>query len=265
MKLLVWLMQFVPPSTCLSLGLSCYLACYCHKISCYGLSVSLIRVRKGPKQTVKQLKLSPHCKQPREHTERGITSSHQMGSFSWLRQQRVRSAARQSFCRASTSPQGTAYSHGVMSSESCSPPALPRLLVVRHRVLLPMMQPPAVKLCWLLYRLAWTWQLPVWPQRNEMPLIFFSCRCWAEDAQCYLHQGSLQGSFGVVSDQCMVMSVCIHPFLNIFSGFLHTPFFNQLLSVIQNWKQLVHVLLWATWPYRQGWVISCSKCWLGHF
>lgn len=120
-------------------------------------------------------------------------------SFSWLRQQRVRSAARQSFCRASTSPQGTAYSHGVMSSESCSPPALPRLLVVRHRVLLPMRQPPAVKLCWLLYRLAWTWQLPVWPRRNEMPLIFSSCRCWAEDAQCYLHQGSLQGSFGVVS------------------------------------------------------------------
>lgn len=145
-------------------------------------------------------------------------------SFSWLRQQRVRSAARQSFCRASTSPQGTAYSHGVMSSESCSPPALPRLLVVRHRVLLPMMQPPAVTLCWLLYRLAWTWQLPVWPQRNEMPLIFSSCRCWAEDAQCYLHQGSLQGSFGVVSDQCMGMSVCIHPFLNLFSGFCTLPF-----------------------------------------
>jgi len=60
----------------------------------------LLRERKGkgPRQSVKQLKLPPHCEQPREHMEGSITSSHQMGiilkrsSSLWLRQWRVRSA-----------------------------------------------------------------------------------------------------------------------------------------------------------------------------
>lgn len=74
-------MQFVPPSTCLSLGLSCCLACYCHKIRCYGLTVSLCSEGggKGPKQGIKWLHLSPPCSQQREGTEGSIVSSYQVG------------------------------------------------------------------------------------------------------------------------------------------------------------------------------------------
>lgn len=78
MKLLVWLRQFVPPSMCLSLGLSCCLASYWYKIRCCGSTVSLHREikGKGPRQC-RAAQLTPHCNQPRI-THRG--EHHQLTS-----------------------------------------------------------------------------------------------------------------------------------------------------------------------------------------
>lgn len=81
MKLLVWLTQFVPPSMCLSLGLSCCLAWYWYKIRCCGSIVSLLRERKGkgPRQCVEQLSCHLTAGSQGSHAEGSISSSHPMG------------------------------------------------------------------------------------------------------------------------------------------------------------------------------------------